>query len=246
MANDDLWVVVPVYNEADAIGGVIEEWIPVLEQCGVGYTVCLIDDGSTDGTPGVIRELARRHGRIEVITKANTGHGRTCLHGYRIAAERGARWVLQIDSDGQCDPSYFPAFWRLREEYPVVFGFRRTRQDEWWRRQDSRLTALGVFTATGIWVRDPNVPYRLMRTAAISNVIANIAEDIDMVNIYAAAALQAQFGIRWIEIGFRRRAAGISHHYWRLMVRRGLSILRQLARDRDRVSGRGARGGAGP
>ena len=246
-AGGDLWVVAPVYNEAGAVGGVVEEWIPVLEHCGVEFTVCLIDDGSTDDTPAVIRGLARKHRQIEVITKANTGHGRTCLHGYRLAVEHGARWVLQIDSDGQCDASYFPAFWRLREECPLVFGFRRTRQDGWWRRQISRLTALGVFTATGIWVRDPNVPYRLMRTAAIRNVIAETPDDVDLVNVYAAAALQAQVGIRWVEIGFRRRAAGVSHyHHWRLMLRRGLLVLRQLARDRDQVRGLGARRGAGP
>lgn len=231
----------PAYNEAGAVGAVVEEWIPVLREGAGEFTLCLIDDGSTDDTATVIRGLAARYPQIETVTKANTGHGRTCLHGYRLAIQRGASWILQIDSDGQCDAAYFPAFWRLRDACPLVFGFRRVRRDGVWRRQISRLTALGVLTVTGIWVRDPNVPYRLMRTAAVRDVLADIPEDVDLVNLYTAVALQAQVGIRWVDIAFRRRMAGVSHYRWRLLVRRGLTVLRQLARDRDRMRGRGDR-----
>ena len=80
----------PVYNEAAALQAVVAEWLPVLEHCAVDVTLCLIDDGSTDATATVLQQLAREHPQVEVVTKANTGHGRTCLHGYRLAIERGA------------------------------------------------------------------------------------------------------------------------------------------------------------
>ena len=46
-----------------------------------------------------------------------------------MAAESDAEWILQIDSDGQCDPRFFQKFWALRDQADAVFGFRRIRQD---------------------------------------------------------------------------------------------------------------------
>ena len=234
----DLWVVLPVYNEAAALRAVVEEWVPVLRHCTVDVTLCAIDDGSTDATPEVLRQLAREHPELEVITKTNTGHGRTCLDGYRLAIARGARFILQIDSDGQCAAAGFPEVWRLRTKHPLVFGARRVRQDGWWRLAVSRLLALAVVAATGVWVRDPNVPYRLMSAAVVREVIDDVPDDVELVNVYMAAVLEARIGIQWVDIVFRERVAGRSHQRWRSMLRRGLGVTRQLARDRTRVRGR--------
>lgn len=225
----------PVYNEAAALQAVVAEWLPVLEHCAADVTLCLIDDGSTDATPAVLRQLAREHPQIQVVTKANAGHGRTCLHGYRLAIARGARWILQIDSDGQCDPAGFAEFWGLRAEHPLVFGVRRVREDGRWRRAVSRLLALGAGVATGVWVRDPNVPYRLMKTTAVREVIDDVPDDVDLVNVYLAVALEARTGIRWVDIAFRERTAGRSHRPWWMMLRPGLAVMSQLARDRNRI-----------
>ena len=235
----------PVYNEAAALQAVIEEWLPVLRSCGVGVTVCVIDDGSRDATPAVLRQLAGEHREIEVVSKANTGHGRTCVHGYRLAIARGARWILQIDSDGQCDAGHFPKLWRLRAECPLVFGIRRARRDGWWRRSVSWLLALGAAAATGVWVRDPNVPYRLMRATVLRQVVDDVPDDVDLANVYVAVALAARVPIRWVDIVFRERIAGRSHRRWRAMLRPGLGVMARLARDRSRVRGpREGRGGA--
>jgi glycosyltransferase involved in cell wall biosynthesis len=237
VADPGLWVVVPVYNEATALGPVVEEWLPVLLRGAADVRVCIIDDGSTDATPIVLRQLVRDHPQIEAVTRANTGHGRTCLHGYRLGIARGAAFILQIDSDGQCDAAHFPELWRLRTEHPLVFGVRRGRQDGRWRRPVSRLLTLGIAAATGVWVRDPNVPYRLMSTAAIRHVVDDIPDDVDLVNVYMAVALEARRGIRWVDIGFRERLAGRSHRRWPSMLRPGLEVIRRLARDRSRVRG---------
>lgn len=242
----ELWVVMPVYNEASALRPVVEEWLAVLARCAGNVTLCVIDDGSIDATPAVLRQLACEHQEIEAVRKANTGHGRTCLHGYRLAIARGARYILQVDSDGQCAAVDFPEFWRLRRAHPLVFGVRRVRLDGWWRRLASRLLALGVAAATGVWLRDPNVPYRLMSAAAVREVVHDVPDDVDLVNVYMAVALESREGIRWVDIVFRERVAGRSHHRWRSMLRRGLGVTRQLARDRTRVCGSRDGRGTGP
>jgi glycosyltransferase involved in cell wall biosynthesis len=235
-----LWVVMPVYNEAATVRAVVDEWLPVLRGCAADVTVCVLDDGSTDATPRVLAALAREHGRrLRVVTKANTGHGRTCVHGYRLALAEGARWILQIDSDGQCDPAYFPELWRLRSEHALVFGHRRTRRDGRWRGVVSRLLALGAAAASGVWVRDPNVPYRLMCGAALRQVIDDVPGEVDLANAYLAVALAARGRIRWVDIVFRERLGGRSHRRWRGMVRPGLGVVAALARNRRRVRGAG-------
>jgi glycosyltransferase involved in cell wall biosynthesis len=232
----------PVHNEALRLRAVVEEWLPVLRASGVAVTLCAIDDGSTDATPAVLRQLAREHQGIEVVTKPNTGHGRTCIFGYRLAIARGAGRILQIDSDGQCAPAYFPEFWRLGAQHPLVFGRRRIRHDGTWRRQVSMLLAVGTAAATGIWVRDPNVPYRLMTAVALREVIDAVPDDVDLANVYVAVALAARNPIRWVDIVFRNRLAGRSHRGWRSMLRPGLGVIARLARDRSRV--RAPRGGS--
>ena len=145
------------------------------------------------------------------------------------------RDILQIDSDGQCDPAYFPEFWRLGGQHPLVFGRRRIRHDGTWRRRVSTLLAVGAAAATGIWVRDPNVPYRLMTAAALREVIDDVPDDVDLANVYVAVALEARNRIRWVDIVFRKRLAGRSHRRWRSMLRPGLGVIARLARDGSRL-----------
>jgi glycosyltransferase involved in cell wall biosynthesis len=234
-----LWVVMPVYNEAAAVRAVVEEWLPVLRRCAADVTLCVIDDGSTDVTPSVLERLTREHGGLEVVTRTNTGHGRACVYGYRLAIARGARWILQIDSDGQCDAAHFPELWRLRADHPLVFGIRRVRRDGWWRGLVSWLLALGAAAASGIWVRDPNVPYRLMSSTALRQVIDDVPDGVDLANVYVAVALAARARIRWVDIVFRERLAGRSHRRWRSMIRPGLGVMAELVRNRARVRGGG-------
>lgn len=243
----ELWVVMPVFNEAPSLRPVVEEWLPVLASCTDDLRLCAIDDGSTDATPVVLQQLTAMYPQVESVTRVNAGHGRTCLDGYQLGLARGARFILQIDSDGQCDAASFPALWSLRSRHPVIFGHRRVRRDGWRRLLVSRALALGAAAATGVRVRDPNVPYRLMSADALRGVIDAVPADVDLVNVYLAALLEARTGIHWVDIVFRERFAGRSHHRGRTMLGRGLTVLQQLRRDRRRLRGPGTGrdGGAG-
>ena len=108
----DLLIIVPVYNEQAAVAAVIGEWLPVIAAHVARFRFLVIDDGSTDGTRSVLDALCARYGpRLEIISRPNRGHGQTCLEGYRTALDRGVPFVLQIDSDGQCDPRFFGGLW---------------------------------------------------------------------------------------------------------------------------------------
>ena len=209
----ELIIVMPVHNERASVRKVVSEWTQELENWTERFTLLAIDDGSTDETPDLLRRLRDQlpAGRMEIVTqRPNRGHGQSCLAGYRIAVERGVPWVFQIDSDGQCDPQYFFKFWREREKYDVLYG-RRVRRDDGFRRVFAsfvvRTFLLALFRVNCV---DANVPYRLMRTAAVAPWLGRVPAGFSLANIGLAVLLKKRTKLRhgYVGIRFRERYGG--------------------------------------
>ena len=225
-----LCVVMPVFNEEAAVEQVFAEWLPALRRLGVEFRVLAVNDGSTDSTPELLRALAGANPELVVHDRPNAGHGQSCAHGYRIALQMGADWILQLDSDGQCDARFLPALWQASASHPVVFGHRLRRDDGWARWCISRSVSLVGLLAAGTWVADANVPYRLMRRDALERALADLPADFRLVNVLLALRLQRGGGIRWIPIRFRRRFGGSPSLAASAFARQGLLLFRQLRR----------------
>lgn len=115
-SNTDVWVVIPLYNEATVIGGVIEGLLPTFPN-----VVC-IDDGSSDGSG----EVARGAGARIVSHPINLGQGAALQTGFEYALERGAEFVVTFDADGQhrvVDAAAMVERAR-NEDLSIVFGSR--------------------------------------------------------------------------------------------------------------------------
>lgn len=96
MAIKNLWVIMPVYNEEEAIELVVNEWVAALETLKINYVLCLLNDGSKDDTLLKINNLANNYSKLKIINKSNSGHGQTCVMGYQMAIENGADWVFKL------------------------------------------------------------------------------------------------------------------------------------------------------
>lgn len=165
MTAERLCVVMPVYNEQDAIGPVLEKWVKALTALGIDFVIRPYNDGSKDRSLEVMRKVAARADRIEVRDKKNGGHGNTILTGYREAAKDGFDWVFQIDSDDEMGPEKFGELWTKRGEYDFLVGIRDGRKQALPRKIISFVSRLCVrlFYGKSIW--DVNTPYRLMRVS---------------------------------------------------------------------------------
>src|SRR4051794_26084443 len=89
--NRNTFVIVPSYNEAQVLPATLR---PVIE---AGYSVVVVDDGSTDDTPAVLSSLpvyALRH-------LINLGQGAALQTGMSFAVQQGADYVVHFDADGQ-------------------------------------------------------------------------------------------------------------------------------------------------
>lgn len=114
--NDDVWVVIPLYNEAEVISGVVNGLLSDFPN-----VVC-IDDGSSDGSG----KLAVSAGANLVSHPINLGQGAALQTGFDYALERGAKFVVTFDADGQHRVVDATAMLnRARsEDLAIVFGSR--------------------------------------------------------------------------------------------------------------------------
>jgi len=210
MHTPELLVVLPVYNERASIGHVMDGWIEILDQHVSDFLILTINDGSTDDTLAILEKLQKKHGdRVEIRSRENRGHGQSCLEGYRVASERGIPFVLQIDSDGQSAPRFFPDFWKIRGQYDVIYG-KRNRQDG----RQRVIASLALRSLIRLFEKvnciDANVPYRLMNTRACQSAFDTIPPTINLANIALAVLLQRDQELRhgMVPIDFPPRYGG--------------------------------------
>ena len=114
-----LSVVIPAKNEASGLRALLVDLRTVLESIhGLAFEVLLIDDGSTDETPAVGREM----GAIVISHPQSLGNGAAVKRGMREA--RGD-WILMLDGDGQHPPAAIPDLLTAAMKHDMVVASRR-------------------------------------------------------------------------------------------------------------------------
>ena len=120
-----LSIVLPLYNEAAAVGGLLAGLLPVLEATGESFEIVAVNDGSTDDSAAAVTAVADP--RIRLISHPyNMGNGAAVKTGIRAA--RG-EWILLMDADGQHKPADVPRLLALRDRYDMVVGARTKGSD---------------------------------------------------------------------------------------------------------------------
>jgi len=229
--NDKLCVVMPVYNEREAIGGVLEKWARALDALGVDYAIRPYNDGSKDDSLAVMREAAKKLPRVEVRDKPNGGHGNTILTGYRDAAADGFDWVFQIDSDDEMGPEKFGELWAKRADYDFLVGIRDGRVQQLPRKIISFVSRLCVRLFYGKSVWDVNTPYRLMRISSFAPFFSAIPLMTFAPNVILSG-LAARHQLRSYEIRVPqhdRTTGEVSIKKWKLLKAAARSFWQTIA-----------------
>ncbi|MFO7168888.1 MAG: glycosyltransferase family 2 protein [Chloroflexota bacterium] len=122
-------IVAPVYNEEALIAEFCRRVVAALEPLGEPFEVILVNDGSRDRSPEIMREIHARDPRIKVLNfSRNFGHQIAITAGTDYA--RGQA-VVVIDSDLQDPPEVIPEMIaRWREGYQLIYGVRSEREGE--------------------------------------------------------------------------------------------------------------------
>jgi hypothetical protein len=163
-------IVIAAYDEADAIGPVLDA-VPG-RSCGLEVDTLVVVDGATDATA----EVARRHGAYTCEVPVNRGQGAALRLGYHLARQGGARYLVTTDADGQYDLEELPRLLRplLDGTADFVTGSRTLGNNHGAvpvRRLGSHVFAWLVSALTRQRVSDTSFGFRAMRaevTAAVT------------------------------------------------------------------------------
>ncbi len=124
-------VAVPVFNEEKYVSSVLREIrkytrAAALTEHDLHTRVLVIDDGSTDSTPSLLRDLANV-GHIDLLTHPeNRGYGQSLIDAFAFASTHDYDWVITMDCDEQHEPCRIPLFIRecIKDEADVISGSR--------------------------------------------------------------------------------------------------------------------------
>ena len=208
---DKLYIVIPAYNERDNIENVVNDWYPVVDKHGDDSRLVVINDGSKDDTYEILKKLAESRPKMIALTKPNGGHGSTILFGYNYAIKEGADFIFQTDSDGQTLPSEFDSFWEERNNFDMVIGHRKGRQDGFSRIFVTKTLKLVCKICFHVTIVDANTPFRLMKAESLKKEIGLIPENYNLSNVIISVLfIKKGYKVKFIPITFRPRQGGVN------------------------------------
>lgn len=209
--HEKLYIVIPAYNEQATIETVIQDWYPIIEKIGNDSKLVIIDDGSKDDTYKIMQECAKTREAFEPLTKPNGGHGATILFGYQYALDQGADYIFQTDSDGQTKSEEFWAFWERRNEYDMVIGHRKGREDGFSRVFVTKTLKLVLLLLFHVKVTDANTPFRLMKADTLAKYLPLIPKDYNLSNVIISVIYaKKKLAVKYLPITFRPRQGGVN------------------------------------
>jgi len=186
----------PAWNEEEIIEGCVREWYEEVVAKLPGSELIVVDDCSTDSTGSIVAGLARQLPGVRCVRPdRNGGHGKALRAGFDQAAQP---FLFQTDSDRQHLASDFWKVWALRDEYDFVFGIRKQRADGAVRVAITRSMRVLNLLIWGVWVRDANCPFKLMRHEALGKVLEKIPRDC-FIPMVLVSILARKMGFRVVE-----------------------------------------------
>ncbi len=167
---DRFAVIIPAFNEGERIRDTISA-ITARHDA----EVVVVDDGSHDDTT----TIASAAGATVLRLPFNLGYGAALQSGFKYARRKGYRYVVQMDADGQHDPSYIPDLLErvTGGEADVIIG-SRFLEDTGYRMPLARRLGVRIFSAivslvTGRTVKDPTSGYQALNEKALKLYASN-------------------------------------------------------------------------
>jgi glycosyltransferase involved in cell wall biosynthesis len=210
----------PAYNEEACIAAVVTSWIGEFNRTfGAQFRMIVVNDGSRDRTGETLDQLAASEPRLRVIHQKNSGHGGALLRGYREAVALKPAYVFHVDSDDQFKPTDFPRLWARRTESPCILGFRVVRHDALHRLIITRLLRFVLMLLYGCYIKDSNVPFRLLETGFLEEALRIIPPQTFAPNIFLAVlAARIDADLMHIPVSHEDRKTGtVSIVRWKLI-----------------------------
>lgn len=161
-------VIIPLKNEEENITDLVNELEPVMHTFGVPWELICIDDGSTDNTQAILKDLAKKKKYMKlVVFSKNYGQSSAFDAGFKTAK---GEFVITMDGDRQNDPSDIPRMIALMPEYDLICGRRINRKDPWTKKITSTLANFIRSRACKDGVQDTGCSLKIYRTECLRKI----------------------------------------------------------------------------
>lgn len=221
MANPQLSVVIPVYNEEHGLQALFDRLYPALDKLGVSYEIVFVNDGSRDRSAAILREQFQKRPDVTrvVLFNGNFGQHMAIMAGFEQC--RGQR-VVTLDADLQNPPEDTGLLLaKMDEGHDYVGSIRRQRSDVWWRHVASRAMNRLRERITRIKMTDQGCMFR-----AYDRHIIDAVNSCKEVNTFIPA-LAYTFARNPAEVvvGHEERAAGESKYSLYSLIRLNFDLM---------------------
>jgi undecaprenyl-phosphate 4-deoxy-4-formamido-L-arabinose transferase len=221
VAKPFLTVVVPVYNEQENLPALFARLTTVLDGVGKPYEILFTNDGSRDNSLALLRDFYQQRPKQVRVIDFNGNFGQ---HMAIMAAFERARGevIVTLDADLQNPPEEIPKLLaEIENGHDVVGGYRKDRQDSWFRRRASRLLNAVRETTTRIRMRDQGCMLRAYRR----NIVEHITASGETSTFIPALAMSYAANPAEVEVEHAARAAGASKYNLYKLIRLNFDLM---------------------
>lgn len=214
----DLSFVIPVFNEEHTLK---ELHAKILENIGdKSYEIIFINDGSTDNSYSVLKEIAEYDRNVKIINfRRNFGKSAALQAGFNKAQ---GEIVITMDADLQDDPAEIPRFiQKINEGYDLVAGWKKHRKDPISKKIPSKIFNTATSLIFKLKLHDYNCGFKAYRKEAVKSI-----DIYGELHRYIPALVKAKgFKICEIPVHHHRRRHGKSKYGMERFVRGFLDLL---------------------
>ncbi|MHC4158984.1 MAG: glycosyltransferase family 2 protein [Planctomycetota bacterium] len=190
-------IIMPAYNEADAIGKVLDKLVPMAAEHG--WQIIVVDDGSSDNTS----KIAEERGAKILTHPQNRGYGASLSSGVRAT---DADIVVFIDSDGQQDQNDIPHLLEHIEKHDMVVGARtKDSYTDPYRRVGKKLLKWFANYLAKEKIPDINSGFRVFKREVLLRYLHLMPQGFSFSTTSTFAMLKGGHQIKWIPIKTTKR-----------------------------------------
>ena len=215
----------PAYNDSGTIASLVITALRTARTLTPDHEVIVVNDGSRDGTAGILDELASIYPQVRIVHhEVNRGYGGALRSGFATATRE---LVFYTDGDAQYDPAEMEALWRrFDDSVDLVNGYKISRSDPWHRIVIGRLYHHFVKLAFGLTVRDVDCDFRMMRRSIFETVHLEKNSGVICLEMMKKIT-DAGFRIAEVPVHHYHRAYGKSQFFnFKRLYRTGIDVFK--------------------
>lgn len=199
-----LSVVLPVFNEVGALGGLLDQLLDCLAGPlkGISAEIIVVDDGSNDGSAEVVK--GRKGQRVKLVQHPyNIGNGAAVKTGIRQAA---GQFILLMDADGQHEVEDIPRMLTECDGYDMVVGARTVESDTvWYRNLANRIYNSFATCVCGRRIEDLTSGFRIIRGELAKSLVYLLPNTFSYPSTITLAVLRGGFSLKYVPIAVKKR-----------------------------------------